>query len=91
MAGTVATNAGEMASSLSNLQGQAQTAVDSLTKANQGVQSTQAFAIGSAFDSIRGQTNDDVNKAVSALTQLLGEVKSALNKVNSNILAAGGE
>jgi hypothetical protein len=80
-----------MASSLSNLQGQAQTAVDSLTKANQGVQSTQAFAIGSAFDSIRGQTNDDVNKAVSALTQLLGEVKSALNKVNSNILAAGGE
>jgi uncharacterized protein YukE len=91
MAGTVATNAGEMASALSNLQGQAQTAVDSLTKANQGVQSTQSFAIGSAFDSIRGQTNDDVNKAVSALTQLLGEVKSALNKVNSNILAAGGE
>jgi hypothetical protein len=28
---------------------------------------------------------------VSALTNLLGEVKSALNKVNSNILAAGGE
>ena len=91
MAGTVATNAGEMASALSNLQGQAQTAVDSLNKANQGVQQTASFAVGSAFDSIRGQTNDDVTKAVSALTNLLGEVRAALGKVNSNILAAGGE
>lgn len=87
---TIGTDPAAMSSALSALQGQASQAVSALTKANQGVQQTAEFARGGTFDSIRSQTNDDVNKAVNALNTLLTEVGTALNKVSTAVANAAG-
>jgi uncharacterized protein YukE len=91
MGATIGTDPAAMASALSNLKAQAQQSVDALNKANQNVQQTASFALGKAFDVIRSETNADVSKAVTALTQLLDEVNSALAKVNSNVMSAVGQ
>jgi len=91
MGATIGTDPAAMASALSNLKAQAQQSVDALNKANQGVQQTSAFALGKAFDVIRSETNADVSKAVTALTQLLDEVNTALSKVNSAVMSAVGQ
>lgn len=89
--GTVATNAGEMASVIQKIQSDFQSQIiPALNASNQTMQATGSWAIGNNYDTIRIDTQEYVTKAVQALDQWHQAVTQALQKVTSNIMAAGG-
>jgi hypothetical protein len=89
--GTVATNAGEMAAVVQKIQSDFQSQIiPALNASNSTMQATAPWAVGNNYNTIRNDTQEYVTKAVQALDEWHQAVTQALQKVTSNIMAAGG-